>query len=83
MLTPSTATPAVGSTITLTATPAVDSGSIPALSYAWDFGDGTTLTTSGPVTPHAFGTAGVYMPRVTITAPDGRTATTTTIIIAG
>jgi PKD repeat protein len=79
----STATPAVGSTITLTATPGVDSGTIPTLSYAWDFGDGTTLTTSGGVTSHAFGTVGVYTVRVTITAPDGRTATNTTTIIAG
>ena len=82
-LTPSTATPAVGSTITLTATPAVASGTMPTLSYAWDFGDGTTSTTSGSVTLHAFGAAGVYTVRVTITAPDGRTATNATTIIAG
>jgi len=38
------------------------------VSYQWDFGDGTQLTTTAPVTRHAFATAGTYT--VTIQATD-------------
>ena len=44
-------------------------------SYAWDFGDGTTA--SGVTVSHTFSAAGSYVVRLTVTATDGSTATTT------
>jgi probable HAF family extracellular repeat protein len=42
------------------------------LSYRWDFGDGSTLTTSTPTATHSYATEGSY--RVTLTVNDGETS---------
>ena len=41
------------------------------------FGDGTTTTASGVTIPHTFSAAGAFVVRLTVTATDGSTATTT------
>jgi hypothetical protein len=71
----SSTTPAPGMAITLTAAPAVAAGPLPAVSYTWDFGDGSTPTPTSATTAHTFAVKGIYTVRVTITAADGRTAT--------
>ena len=45
-------------------------------SYFWTFGDGTTQTTAGPATSHAYSTAGTYRAGLTVTDNDGQTAST-------
>ena len=61
-------------------------GNAPIESYSWDFGDGTSATTSGPTTAHVYDTAVTEQRRtVTVTArtADGRTATGRTEILVG
>ena len=48
-------------------------------SYAWNFGDGTTA--SGVAVSHTFSAAGTYVVRLTVTATDGSTATTTQNVV--
>jgi hypothetical protein len=53
-------------------------------SYAWDFGDGTSVTTSGKTTAHVYDTASTeqkYTVSVTVRTTDGRTATGRTEIL--
>lgn len=45
------------------------------VSYAWEFGDGTTAT--GPTAEHTYTTPGSYDVRLTVRDDDGATATTT------
>ena len=47
------------------------------VSYAWDFGDGETDTTTGPTTTHTYGSAGSYTPALVVTDNDGGTGNTT------
>lgn len=56
-----------GDAITLKAVPAADG--VPALTYHWDFGDGTTAT--GPEVKHAFTRAADYNVKVTVEGVDG------------
>ena len=54
-----------------------------ALTYAWDFdGDGTADASTATAT-HTFETEGVFDARLTVTDPDGKTATTTVPITVG
>jgi PKD repeat protein len=46
-------------------------------SYVWDFGDGSSATTSTPTTSKTYGAAGTYAVTLTITDSLGRTATVT------
>jgi hypothetical protein len=66
---------------TFTATPigVTDLGTIQ--SYAWDFGDGADVTTSGGTTAHVYTARGRFTVRVTMQTVDGRTATATTEIL--
>lgn len=53
-------------------------------SYSWDFGDGTSATTSGKTTAHVYETAATEQRRtvtVTVRTQDGRTATGRTEIL--
>lgn len=45
------------------------------LSYAWNFGDGATLSSPSPTVSHTFSTQGVYVVTVLITNGCGNTAT--------
>jgi PKD repeat protein len=75
----------VGATVTFSST-VTSSGTVPSgLSFAWDFdGNGTTdaVTTGSPSSSagFTFNTAGDYKAKVTVTSPDGRTATNTITI---
>lgn len=40
-------------------------------SYSWNFGDGTTATTSSPTTSHVYSTPGSYTITLTVTGADG------------
>ena len=42
------------------------------LTYHWDFGDGSSVTTSTPTTTHSYATVGSY--QVTLTVNDGETS---------
>ena len=48
---------------------AQDTGSVPALAYRWDFGDGTS--TIGPIVSHAYTHAGEFNIRLTVEGLDG------------
>ncbi|MEE1738613.1 PQQ-dependent sugar dehydrogenase [Streptomyces sp. BE147] len=52
-----------------------------ALRYAWDFGDGATSAEAGP--RHTYTTAGTYRPTLTVTDPEGLTATASLVVTAG
>ncbi len=76
-----TSVPAASPSVTLKAPASADTGdaiklqavvvanSVPALSYHWDFGDGTTA--SGPVVTHAFTRAADYNVNLTVNGVDG------------
>ena len=69
-----------GSLLTFTATVSEASGSVPpSMTFRWDFGNGSEVVT-GPSpnnVNHTYASPGTYDVKVTITAPDGRTATNT------
>ena len=48
--------------------------------YAWNFGDGSTLTTKTPTTTHKYANAGIYIATVTETDSAG---TSTKIVFTG
>jgi PKD repeat protein len=66
-------------TFTATAIGVSDTGTIQ--SYAWDFGDSATVTTSGGTTAHVYTATGKYTVTVTMQTVDGRTASATTEIL--
>jgi PKD domain len=49
-----------------------------AVSYSWDFGDGTTSTEESPV--HTYGHKGKFVPTLTATAAGGGTADASTVL---
>ncbi|MHA1651589.1 MAG: PKD domain-containing protein [Candidatus Helarchaeota archaeon] len=51
------------------------------ISYIWDFGDGTILTTTNPVVTHVYSTPGTYQVKLTVTDTVNNTATTSFTII--
>ena len=61
---PSTTTPTVNQIITLTAN--VSGATSTILEYQWDFGDGTTATTTGPQITKSYSTVGTKVIRVTV-----------------
>lgn len=58
----------------------IDEGSVPALRYHWDFGDGTDE--DGVAVQHAYTRNGNYTVRLTVDGIDGRTAVRTHRIVA-
>ncbi|OJU80067.1 MAG: hypothetical protein BGO10_01025 [Chlamydia sp. 32-24] len=50
------------------------------ISYAWDFGDGTTFTSSSPTTSHTYLTDGVYTVTLSVTNSNN---TSTSIVFTG
>ncbi|MGW9631169.1 ThuA domain-containing protein [Agromyces sp. NPDC055520] len=54
-----------------------------ALTFAWDFEDDGTVDATTATTTHTYETDGVFDARLTVTDPDGKTATTTVPITVG
>jgi PKD repeat protein len=48
----------------------------PIVSYAYDFGDGSSITDPGPNETHTYVLAGTYTVRLTVRDSAGKTATT-------
>ena len=67
--------PAVNTSVTLTAGVAASGGGTvpPIASYQWSFGDGETATTTGPQTSHVYRTAGPKTASVTVVSTLGTT----------
>jgi PKD repeat protein len=62
-------TPKAGSPVSFTAE--ANAGTSTIESYAWNFGDGKSATTTGPSTSHIYSTAKAYVVAVKVTAADG------------
>jgi len=71
----------VDEVVTFTAT--ATGTTVPIATYAWNFGDGMTVTTSGNVVNHVFTTAddSPYMVTVTVTTTEGVTGSTQITLI--
>ncbi len=52
-----------------------------ALTYSWNFGDGTTSTAANP--SHTYTTSGTYRPTLTVRDPEGLTGTASLVVTAG
>ena len=77
-----TASPSPGTVdevITFTAT--ATGTTVPIATYAWNFGDGTTVTTSGNVVNHVFTLAATLTVTVTATTTEGVTGSTQIVVI--
>lgn len=74
-----------GQTWTFTATVTPTTGGADVVkSFSWDFGDGSTATTSGNTTSHVYTSNGRKTATVTVETTDGRTATgRTEFIVSG
>jgi PKD repeat protein len=67
--------PHAGTTVFFNASGTTSSAGANIVTYAWDFGDGNSGT--GVTASHAYGAAGTYIVRLTVTDSLGRTATST------
>ena len=66
-------TPGVGASVSFDASNSYDSdGTIE--SYLWDFGDGTSVTTTNPVTAHIYNSTNTYQVELTVTDDTGLTS---------
>lgn len=70
--------PAVGESVALSAVVTPEGGTV---TYAWNFGDGGTSTAAAP--SHTYTEAGTYEVALTVTTPQGGTATRTVEISVG
>ncbi|MER5945777.1 carbohydrate-binding protein [Streptomyces sp. NPDC001904] len=52
-----------------------------ALTYAWDFGDGTSSTAANP--SHTYTTKGTFRPTLTVRDPEGLTGTASLVVTSG
>jgi hypothetical protein len=80
LLTVSDPTPTIGQTITITATVSGNTSSIQ--QFQWDFGDGTTATTTSPQINKSYGSAGTRQILVTViqaVGPAGTGQTSVTV----
>ena len=65
----------VNEVVIFTATATPTSGTTTIDRYAWNFGDGTTVTTNGNSTSHVYTSSGLKTASVTVTAADESTGT--------
>lgn len=65
----------VGTPVSLTAEAESGPGTLPIVSYAWDFGDGETETSGSPTIDHRYERAGTYAVSVTLTDVSGSSTT--------
>jgi PKD repeat protein len=80
LITASDSTPSINQVITFTATVSGNTSSIQ--QFLWDFGDGTTATTTSPQITKSYGSAGTKVIIVTVTqaaGPSGTSQTTVTV----
>lgn len=70
-----TSEPTANETVTFNASTSVADAEVQ--NYSWDFGDGTTLTTSNETVTHTYESAGDYNVSLTIEDADGNTDSTT------
>ncbi len=70
-----------GAPVTFTATVTASSGPVPTVSYRWDFDNDGNPESFDPSPQSQSYAAGTYTARVTVTAPDGRSATNTRAIV--
>ncbi len=79
--TTTTALPYVGGATAFDASASSDPDSgVTITSYAWNFGDGITATTSSPTTTHTFVQPGTYTVTLTVTNSVGLTSTTSNTV---
>jgi len=67
----STDTTCVGQPVTLTDASTISAGGSPIGTWAWNFGDGFSTSTTSPTTSHTYLTPGNYPISVIVTDPDG------------
>ncbi len=65
--------PLPGQAVHFDASSSTASGGATITGYAWNFGDGTTATSSDPTVSHTYSVEGTYRVTVTITDSNGRT----------
>jgi PKD repeat protein len=73
----SPASPHIGDNVNFNASASLATAGRTIRSYAWDFGDGTLKTTTGPTTTHDFVTAGVFTVTLVVTDDAGHTGVAT------
>jgi PKD repeat protein len=80
---PQTGVAGVGQPVqfTATVTPAGAAGADLAQTFHWEFGDGSSETTTSNQITHIYTSRGVQTATVTVTTTDGRTASSTTQFI--
>ncbi len=81
IITASDTTPAINQVITFTATVSGNTSSI--LQFQWDFGDGTTATTTSPQINKSYGSPGTKVITVTVTQAAGPSGTGQTTVNVG
>jgi PKD repeat protein len=69
--------PEPGDIVQFNGTPSSAAGGSTITQYTWDFGDGTTASSSSPTASHAYALPRDYVVRLTVTDSAGRTGTTT------
>ena len=67
--------PRVNQTVTFDASTSTPNGGT-ITTYAWNFGDGNTTSTSNPIIRHTYTTTGIYNVTLTVTDSEGLTDTT-------
>jgi PKD repeat protein len=72
--------PHAGDSVNFNASASVPTAGRTIRTYAWDFGDGTLKTTSGPTTTHDFVAPGAYTVTLVVTDDAGRTGVATSTV---
>jgi PKD repeat protein len=76
----SPSTPLAGDNVNFNAAASIPAPGRTIRTYAWDFGDGTLKTTSGPTTTHDFVAPGAYTVTLVVTDDAGRTGVATSTV---